>query len=475
MDMTECNPTDVQFHPSGGREVVSMFDGGKISSDAGALLLRELELRTGIVRSFADCFVDHRDPGLIEHSVYELVLQRVGALALGYEDLVDHDTLRHDPMLALLVGKADVTGEGRARERDKGKPLAGKSTLNRLELTPVGADEDSRYKKIVAQCSSIEKVFVELFLRSHPKPPERITLDLDATDDRIHGSQLGRFYHGYYGDYCFLPLYIFCGEHLLCAQLRPSNIDASAGSTFQLQRIVEAIRQCWSGVKITIRGDSGFCREHIMSWCEQNNVDFVLGLAKNRRLIGAIADELRQAETEFKTTGKAARVFKDLDYKTLKSWSRARRVVGKAEHLGAGRNPRFVVTSLSREEFNAATVYEKEYCARGEMENRIKEQQLYLFADRTSAQTMRANQLRLWFSSIAYTLLVALRQNALAGTELESARCDTIRLKLFKIGGIIRVSVRRIVLSLSESYPHQRLFNQVMANVCRLGLMPMHC
>ncbi len=473
--MTDCKPTHVQFHPLGQREVVAGFDGGRISSDAGALLLRELEQRTGIVRCFADCFVDHRDPELIEHSVYELVLQRVGALALGYEDLIDHDTLRHDPLLALFVGKADPTGADRARERDKGKPLAGKSTLNRLELTPVGADENSRYKKIVAQCSSIEKVFVELFLRAHPKPPERITLDLDATDDRIHGNQLGRFYHGYYGDYCFLPLYIFCGEHLLCAQLRPSNIDASAGSTFQLQRIVEAIRQRWPAVKITIRGDSGFCREHIMSWCEQHGVDFILGLAKNTRLIGSIVDQLREAEAEFKTTGKPARLFKDFDYQTLKSWSRARRVIGKAEHLAAGRNPRFVVTSLSRGEFNAATVYEKEYCGRGEMENRIKEQQLYLFADRTSAETMRANQLRLWFSSIAYTLLVALRQNALADTELQAARCDTIRLKLFKIGGIIRISVRRIVLSLSESYPNQRLFNQVMTNLCNLRLAPLPC
>jgi hypothetical protein len=475
MDMTKCKSAGVQFHPLGGRKVVADFDGGRISSDAGVLLLRELEQGTGIVRSFADCFVDHRDAELIEHSVYELVLQRVGALALGYEDLIDHDTLRHDPLLALFVGKADLTGADRVRARDKGKPLAGKSTLNRLELTPVGADENSRYKKIVAQCSSIEKVFVELFLRSHPKPPERITLDLDATDDRIHGNQLGRFYHGYYGDYCFLPLYIFCGEHLLCSQLRSSNIDASAGSTFQLQRTVEAIRQRWPEVKITIRADSGFCREHIMSWCEQNKVDFILGLAKNRRLIGSIADELRQAEAEFKTTGEPARLFKDFDYQTLKSWSRSRRVIGKAEHLPAGRNPRFVVTSLSGGEFDAAMVYEKEYCARGEMENRIKEQQLYLFADRTSAQTMRANQLRLWFSSIAYTLLVTLRQNALAGTELQNARCDTIRLKLFKIGGIIRVSVRRIVLSLSESYPRQELFKKVMANVCSLRLIPMHC
>jgi hypothetical protein len=473
--MTECKAVGLNFHPLHRRDVVAGFDGGRISSDAGAILLRELEQRTGIIRRFADCFVDHRDPDLIEHTVYELLLQRVGALALGYEDLIDHDTLRHDPLLALLVGKADPTGANRFRERDRGKPLAGKSTLNRLELTPPGADAQSRYKKIVAECSSIEDVFVELFLWAHPKPPRRITLDLDSTDDPIHGSQLGRFFHGYYGHYCFLPLYIFCGEHLLCAKLRPSDIDAPAGAIGQLQRIVAAIRERWPKTKITIRADSGFCREQIMSWCETEGVDFILGLAKNRRLIGTIADELRQAEAEFVQTNCPARVFKDFDYQTLKSWSRARRTIGKAEHLAAGRNPRFVVTSLSPEEFDAATLYEKEYCARGEMENRIKEQQLYLFADRTSAQTMRANQLRLWFSSMAYSVMVALRQHGLAGTELRTARCDTIRLKLFKIGGLIQVTVRRIVVSLSESYTCQNLFKQVMANLCELPLSPLRC
>jgi hypothetical protein len=473
--MTECNSPQMQFHPLGRREVVAGFDGGRISSDSGAVLLRELEQRTEIIRRFAGCFVDHRDPELIEHTVYELLLQRVGALALGYEDLVDHDTLRHDPLLAILVGKADPTGADRLRQRDQGKPLAGKSTLNRLELTPPGADEHSRYKKIVAECASIEDVFVELFLRAHTKPPKRITLDLDATDDPVHGGQLGRFFHGYYGHYCFLPLYIFCGEHLLCAKLRPSDIDASAGSIDQLQRIISIIRERWPKTKITIRGDSGFCREHIMAWCESQGVDFILGLAKNRRLIGTIADELRQAEAQFLQTGSAARVFKDFDYQTLKSWSRACRTIGKAEHLAAGRNPRFVATSLSREEFKAQALYEEEYCARGNMENRIKEQQLYLFADRTSAETMRANQLRLWFSSMAYTLLVALRQHGLAGTELQNARCDTIRQKLFKIGGQIRVTVRRVVLSLSESCTCQKLFKQVLTNLCKLPLTPMRC
>jgi len=475
MDVTQCNSSDVRLHPLGRREVVAGFDGGCITSDGGAILLREVEQRTGIIRRFAQCFVDHRDPELIEHSVYELLSQRVGALALGYEDLIDHDTLRHDPLLALFVGKTDPTGGDRVRRRDCGKPLAGKSTLNRLELSPPGADAASRYKKIVAQCSSIEDVFVDIFLDAYPKPPGRIVLDLDATDDPIHGRQLGRFFHGYYGCYCFLPLYIFCGQHLLCAMLRPSDIDAPAGAITQLQRIVALIRRRWPKTRIVIRGDSGFCRDYLMNWCESQGVDFILGLAKNRRLIGAIADELRQAKAQFEKTGQAARVFKDFDYQTHKSWSRCRRVVGKAEHLGKGHNPRFVVTSLKREEFDAAVVYEKEYCARGEMENRIKEQQLYLFADRTSAQTMRANQLRLWFSSMAYALMVALRQHGLAGTTLQTARCDTIRLKLLKIGALIRVSARRVVLSLSESYPLQKLFKQVMANICRLPEMLLRC
>jgi len=455
--------------------VVANFDGGTITSDGGAVLLRELEQRMGIVRRFADCFTDHRDPDLIEHTTYDLVAQRVFALALGYEDLNDHDTLRLDPLLAIMVGKDDPAGEDRARERDRGKALAGKSTLNRLELTPPGADASSRYKKIVASCSSIEQVFVDLFLQAHPTPPERIVLDLDATDDPIHGQQLGRFFHGYYKHYCYLPLYIFCGEHLLCAKLRPSNIDASAGTVGELQRIVPTIRAAWPEVKILIRGDSGFCRDGIMAWCERENVGFILGLAKNTRLIDLLASEMQQAKELFEQTGAAARVFKDFEYQTLDSWARARRTVGKAEHLSGGPNPRFVVTSESREEFDAATLYEKQYCARGEMENRIKEQQLYLFADRTSAQTMRANQLRLWFSSMAYTLLAALRRRGLGGTELESARCDTIRLKLLKIGAQVRVTVRKIWLSLSEAYPYRAIFEQVMANLCREAPMPLRC
>jgi hypothetical protein len=473
--MTECNGVPLQFQPLGRRDIIAQFNGGTITSDGGAVLLREVEQRMGIIRRFAACFTDHRDPELIEHTAYDLIAQRVFGLALGYEDLNDHDTLRLDPLLATAVGKNDPMGEGRTRERDRGKALAGKSTLNRLELTPPGADASSRYKKIVASCSSIENVFVELFLQGHRTPPERIVLDLDATDDPVHGNQLGRFFHGYYKCYCFLPLYIFCGEHLLCAQLRPSNIDASAGAVAQLRRIVTAIRAAWPKVKIVIRGDSGFCRDAIMDWCERENVGFILGLAKNPRLTQLLEAEMQMAKELFEKTGEASRVFKDFQYQTLDSWSRARRTVGKAEYLSGGPNPRFVVTSESSAEFDAATLYEKQYCARGEMENRVKEQQLYLFADRTSAETMRANQLRLWFSSLAYTLLAALRQHGLAGTELESARCDTIRLKLLKIGAQVRVTVRKIWLSLSEAYPYRTIFEQVMSNLCRLAPTPPRC
>ena len=462
---TECNAREFDFQGLGSRAVTARFDGGAITSDAGGLLLREVEAKTGILRRFAACFTDHRDPERVEHSVGELIAQRVFALALGYEDLNDHDALRHDPLLAVLVGKAEPTGQDRRRREDRGKSLAGKSTLNRLELTPVGADEKSRYKKVVARHRDLEAFFVETFLTLHPHPPEEIVLDLDATDDPIHGHQLGRFFHGYYDGYCYLPLYIFCGEHLLCAKLRPADVDGAAGSVKQLTRIVEQIRRQWPKVRIIVRGDSGFCREPLMRWCEENRVDYVFGLARNARLQRILGKELHEAKMQFEATNRPARVFKDFTYQTRKSWSRARRVVGKAEHLAKGSNPRFVVTSLSPEELDARTLYEDMYCARGEMENRIKEQQLCLFADRTSCATMRANQLRLWLSSVAYTLLAALRQFGLQGTEMAQARCDTIRLKLLKLGALVRTTVRRVWISLSESCPYQRVFAQVYANL----------
>jgi hypothetical protein len=463
---TQCTQQTFEFQGLGRREVVARFDGGPITSDAGGLLLREVEQHTGIIRQLARCFTDHRDEELIEHSVEELLRQRIFGLALGYEDLNDHDQLRHDPLLATLVGKQDPTGGDRLRKRDQGKALAGRNTLNRLELTPRGADRNSRYKKIVASAGQIESLFVNVFLQLHrQQPPRRIVLDLDATDDPLHGDQLGKFFHGYYQSYCYLPLYIFCGDHLLAAKLRPADIDAAAGSVKQVAQIVGQIRQEWPAVQIVIRADSGFCRENLMGWCEANGVDYILGLAKNQRLERILGKELQEAKQQFEATGHAARVFKDFSYRTRKSWSRSRRVVGKAEYLRKGPNPRFVVSSLSADQFDACTLYEQEYCARGEMENRIKEQQLYLFADRTSAHSMRANQLRLWFSSVAYTLLQVIRQFGLRGTKLARARCDTIRLKLLKIGASVRVTVRRVWLSMAESCPYQELFARVYANL----------
>ncbi len=469
--MTECNRETLHFQGHGRREVVAQFNGGMITSDAGGLLLREVNQTFGVIRQFAACFRDHRQPELIEHPLEQLLAQRVMGIALGYEDLNDHDELRHDPLMALLSGRDDLTGGRRRRERDRGQALAGRNTLNRLELTPAGANESSRYKKIVACHADIERFFVDIFLQVHAKPPQEIVLDLDATDDPLHGRQLGRFFHGYYKSYCYLPLYIFCGPFLLCAKLRPSNIDAAAGSVKQLDRIVSQIRSLWPDVRIIIRADSGFCREKIMRWCEAHDVGFILGLAKNKRLKRAIGKELHEAEEQFGQTGKAARVFKDFTYRTRKSWSRERRVIGKAEHLEKGANPRFVVTSLSPEEVDARTLYEDRYCARGDMENRIKEQQLFLFADRTSAHTMRANQLRLWLSSVAYVLFVAIREFGLKGTELAGAQCNTIRTKLLKIGARVRVTFRRVWLSFSESYPWQRLFRQVLSNLQRIRPM----
>lgn len=458
---TQCNQRTFEFQQVGRREIVARFDGGRVTSDAGGILLREVEDRFRFVERFAACFTDHRDPECIEHSLVDLLKQRLFGLCLGYEDLNDHDWLRHDALLATLVGKLDPEGNDRQNPRDKGKALAGKSTLNRLELTPAGADAGHRYKKIAANVLSTHNFLVEAFLIQHSAAPSRIVLDLDATDDPTHGHQLGRFFHGYYDSYCFLPLYIFCGDHPLLALLRPSNIDAPTGALKHLARIVARIREVWPDVQIVVRGDSGFCREEILAWCEVNNVGYVFGLAKNSRLLQILGKELHESKLLFEQTGQASRVFKDFAYQTRESWSRERRVVGKAEHLEKGSNPRFVVTSLSSEEFGPQNLYEQEYCGRGDMENRIKEQQLCLFADRTSCHTLRANQLRLTFSTVAYVLLRSLREFGLKGTPLESAQADTIRLRLLKIGAVIRVTVRKIWIALSEAYPWRELFGQV--------------
>lgn len=462
---TECNAIAFDFQPLFTRQVTARFDGGWVSSDGGGVLLREVEARFGFIEKFSHCFTDHRDPEQIEHTLLELLKQRVFGLCLGYEDLNDHDTLRHDPLLAMLVGKRDPLGETRDSPRDRGKALAGKSTLNRLELSPPRANQKSRYKKITAQMHKLHEFFVEAFLDQHPTPPKRIVLDLDATDDPVHGHQLGRFFHGYYQNYCFLPLYIFCGDHPLLALLRPADIDASAGAVKQLARIVARIRQAWPEVQIVVRADSGFCRDTLLDWCEVHGVDYVIGLAKNQRLSRILGAALHAAKQQFEATGQAARVFQDFEYRTRKSWSRPRRVIGKAEHLAKGANPRFVVTNLQAEAYDARAVYEDEYCARGNMENRIKEQQLCLFADRTSCHSLRANQLRLALSTVAYVVVRALREVGLRGTPLASAQASTIRLKLFKIGAVVRVSVRRVWVALSQSYPWQAIFAQVYQNL----------
>jgi len=467
---TECTKVDAGFQPLGRREIRADFNGGTITSDGGALLLREAEQRTGILQRFSQCFIDHRKQNRIEHDVVSLVSQRVIGLALGYEDLNDHDQLATDKMLAIAVGKKDPTGMDRLSERDKGKPLAGKSTLNRLELTRPDATSQSAYKKIVIDSQSVDNLFVDVFMESYPEPPEEIILDVDATDDPLHGEQEGRFFHGYYKAYCYLPLYIFCGEHLLCARLRTAHNDASAGTVEELERIVARIREVWPATKIIIRGDSGFCRESLMCWCEDHDVDFILGLAKNRRLREAIEEELYLAQALYQCSGKASREYKDFCYKTRHSWRWQRRVVGKAEHLSKGSNPRFVVTSFSPEEWEAKALYERLYCGRGDMENRIKEQQLMLFADRTSTHKLHSNQIRLYFSSLAYVLVQSLRRLGLAGSEMAKAQCDTIRLKLFKIGARIRITVRKIWISFAGGYPYKKIFEQAVGNLLKFPL-----
>lgn len=462
---TDCTQTDFEFQGVGRRKVVARFDAEHISSDGGLPLVREVDARLGLLAGLAACFEDHRREDLVEHSVEDLIRQRVFATVAGYEDLNDHEQLSRDPLLATVVGKADVEGHKRRRPEDAGQPLASPSTLNRLELTPADATAASRYKKIVCDGGAVESFFVEAFIKQQRQVPEEVVLDLDATDDPLHGTQEGRFFHGYYGHYCYLPLYVFCGSDLLVAKLRPSNIDGSAGAQEEVERVVRQIRSAWPDVKVVLRADSGFARDGLMSWCESNDVGYVFGLAKNARLVEMIAEDLATAERRSKETERPEREFRELTYQTLTSWSRARRVVAKAEHILNKSNPRFVVTTLPENRYDARALYEDLYCARGDMENRIKEQQLALFADRTSAHTMRANQLRLWFASAAYVLMNALRRFGLAGTDLERAQCDTIRTRLIKVGALVTVSVRRVLLRLSAAAPAQAIFDQVFQNL----------
>src|SRR6185437_1974544 len=390
----------------------------------------------------------------VEHSVLEMLAQRIYGLALGYEDINDHEQLRKDPVFVILAGREELE-----------QPLAGKSTLNRLEL---GSGTADRYKKITFWKEAMDELLVKIFLESHSQAPEQIILDVDTTDLRLHGQQEGRFFHGYYDCYCYLPLYVFCGEQVLCARLREANHDAAFGSRQEIERIVAQIRTAWPRVKIILRGDSGFCRNELMSWCENQGVEFVFGMARNQNLRKIIGAQMHEATQQWNQTGKPARVFSEFEYQTKKTkkggWERRRRVAAKAEHIDGKENPRFVVTSLPSEPWPAKALYEELYCARGDMENRIKEQ-FSLFADRVSAETMRANQLRLYLSTMAYILVSGLRRLGLQATALAEAQVSTIRTKLLKIGAQIRVTVRKVWISMASSYPWQELYQQVWTNL----------
>ncbi len=452
--MTECIQSGFGFEACGSREIVARFDGGTISSDGGAFLLRQVDKRLNLLPRLAQCFLDGRNQAQVDHSVLEMLSQRIYGLALGYEDINDHEQLRKDPVFGILAGREELDD-----------PLAGKSTLNRMEL---GAGAKDRYKKITFWKDALDELLVKVFIESHPNAPVEIILDVDTTDLPLHGKQEGRFFHGYYDNYCYLPLYIFCGEHVLCARLRQADHDAAFGSLQEIQRIVTQIRAAWPTTKIILRGDSGFCRNQLMSWCEDNRVDFVFGLARNQRLRKIIGAQMHEATLQWKQTGKPARVFSEFDYRTKKTkqggWDRERRVVAKAEHIDGKENPRFVVTSLAGEVWAAQALYEELYCARGDMENRIKEQ-FSLFADRVSTETMRANQMRLYLSTMTYVLVSGLRRLGLKGTELAEAQVSTIRTKLLKIGAQIRVTVRKVWVSMASSYPWQATYQLVWANL----------
>jgi len=446
---TKCNPNRFDFGRADRRIIEADFDGGAITSNAGALLLGQLDRGAGLISRFAACFNDRRDPRLVEHRLETLLRQRIFGLALGYEDLIDHDELRKDPVMAVLAGKLQAT-------REDCEPLAGKSTLNRLEHASDVPAKANTYHRIDYDLGKAETLLVDLFMEAHPKAPAEIVIDLDATDVPLHGHQEGRFFHGFYGHYCYLPLYIFCGDHVLLARQRRSNIDAAAGALEEVARIVRQIRarRGWGRTRVILRADSGFCRDALMSWCEDNAVSFVFGLARNPRLQAEISEALEEAKTLCDASGRSARVFKDFTYQTLDSWTRARRVVGKAEHTPQGSNPRFVVTNLSKTARPPRRLYEDLYCARGEAENRIGEQ-FELFADRASSHTLKANQLRLLFSAMAYTLVETLRRIALRHTQLANASATTIRLKLFKLGAQVRMNTRRIHFAIASSCPHQ--------------------
>jgi hypothetical protein len=456
------------FNSLGSRQVVTDFSAGHLSSDGGMLLLRQIDEGLGISRSLAGCFRDLRNPLLIEHSVRELVAQRLLGLAAGYEDLNDHNLLRLDPLFAVAVGKEDPLGTERAPQ-DQGKALASASTLNRLEL---GNNKNTRCHKISANHEAIEDTLLRMGVRSLPKHSQEVVIDLDASDDPLHGHQEGRFFHGYYGCYCYLPLFAFVGSVPLWAELRTSDGDAARGAVDALKKIVSAVRKRCPKAQIIVRADSGFCREEIMAWCEaqQPKVYYCLGLARNSRLRDLMEDKFARVRELAILCGGVARGFTEFQYQTQKSWTLSRRVIGKAEVLGDKDNPRFIVTNLSAkgfdydqhspERFCAQKCYEDFYCARGNMENQIKQQYLDLDADRTSTHWIASNQLRLWFSAFALLLFQRLRTLALQGTELANSTAGTIRQRLLKIGAMVTVSTRRVYIRLASAFPLQNVFAQ---------------
>jgi len=435
---TECGRHPWRLSNVNGRQLVGDFFGGRLTSDAGLLLLREVDRKMGLTQRLADCITDARHRSYVRHTTEQMLRQRVGAIAAGYEDLNDHATLREDPVMQVLA------------ERPQGVPLASPSTLCRLENR---VDRPTEVK--------MAEVLVDSFIASFGLPPEELVLDFDATDDRIHGNQVGRFFHGYYDQYCFLPLYVFCGDQLLVAYLRPSKIDGAKHSRAILKLLVQRFRQYWPDVKIIFRGDSGFCRWRLLRWCDRHDVGYIVGLAKNSTLKALGKDLITQAEDAFEQTQQKQRLFGELVY-GAQTWDRCRRVIIKAEHLDQGANTRFIVTNLTGD---PQGLYDDTYCQRGDMENRIKEQQLHLFADRTSCHEFAPNQFRVLLSATAYVLIEHLRRVYLDGTEWRHAQVDTIRVKLFKVAARVRHSVRRVVFHLCSSYPYQRLFTEIVSRL----------
>jgi hypothetical protein len=464
---TDCTNQPLLFQDLYRRRVVADFWGGTLSSDGGVLLLRQVDNHLGLTLAVADCFHDYRNRVFVDHSVRELVTQRIFGLALGYEDLNDHQRLRLDPLLATACEKRDPWGRDRFNPVDRGIALAGASTLNRLELSN---NRVGRCHKLPHDAAKLQACLLNLGVRCLPKHASEIVLDLDAMGHLIHGLQEGRYFNAFYGGYCYLPLYVFVGTIPLWAQLRTSHSDAADGVVPALEQIVTAIRKRCRQARIIVRGDSGFCRDAIMRWCEgQSEVYYCLGLAKNSALIDQLEPALAKARAQWCLTGGVAvRVFMEFGYKTRsQTWGRSRRVIGKAEITAHGDNPRFVVTNLPPEGFaeeqdptrlSPRRLYEELYCARGNMENMLKQQVLDLEADRLSSHHLASNQLRLWFATFAYLLLERLRSTGLVGTELAQATVGSVRLKLLKVAAQVTVSVRRVYVQLSSAYPFQQMF-----------------